>query len=469
MTKPKEENNSLSKKKISRRELLVTMGTASGAVFIPGCGDTEAPGSSEVQKTATIADVLVIGGGTAGTVAAIQSAKAGASTVLLEKGSLLGGTMTKAGVNFPGLFYAWGRQIIGGVGWDLVKKTVELNDDTLPDFSVPYGHSHWLHQVRINGNLYPVLAEEACLEAGVEILYYELPLSVKRTNNGWKVDAAGSGIRRSITCKQIIDCTGGADIAGMAGLPRVRGEVTQPGTLMFQLGGYDMRRINEKVVKERYGEALKNGELKKGDFSGAGGSFMHFLRNGGRNAQHVFGADSSTSAAQTETNIKGRASLLRLLRFVRSLPGCGNARIDYMAQETGVRETYRIDGETQITYDDYTGGRVFGDAVSYSFYPIDVHDEKGVEPKQLKEGTVPTVPLRALIPKGSRNFLVAGRSVSSDRLANSALRVQASCMGMGQAAGAAAALAVKNNTTPGNVPMDELRAMLKEHGAIVPG
>jgi len=139
-----------------------------------------------------------------------------------------------------------------------------------------------------------------------------------------------------------------------------------------------------------------------------------------------------------------------------------------MPQETGIRETYRIVGATLITHDDYTGGRRFDDAVCFSFYPIDLHDEKGVRPQPLRPGVVPTVPLGALVPKGSRNLLVAGRAVSSDRLANSALRVQASSMAMGQAAGAAAALAARAATTPTQVPIDELRSLLREHKAIVP-
>ena len=81
---------------------------------------------------------------------------------------------------------------------------------------------------------------------------------------------------------------------------------------------------------------------------------------------------------------------------------------------------------------------------------------------------MPTVPLGALVPKASRNILVAGRSVSSDRLANSGLRVQATCMAMGQAAGAAAALAASRATTPAKLPFADLAATLRKHGAIVP-
>src|SRR5690606_13053190 len=99
---------------------------------------------------------------------------------------------------------------------------------------------------------------------------------------------------------------------------------------------------------------------------------------------------------------------------------------------------YRIQGEYLVTVDDYTSGKTFPDGVCYAFYPIDLHDKEGVKPTPLQPGVVPSVPLRALIPKGSRHLLVAGRSISSDRLANSALRVQATCMAMGQAAGLAA-------------------------------
>lgn len=182
----------------------------------------------------------------------------------------------------------------------------------------------------------------------------------------------------------------------------------------------------------------------------------------------VAGADSTTSESNTITNIMGRTSLLNTLRFLQELPGCEKIKLISMQPETGVRETYRIEGEYQISSEDYITGRIFEDSVSYSFYPIDVHDKNGVEPKQLKEGILPTVPLRSLIPKASKNILVAGRCISSDRLANSALRVQASCMGMGQVAASAAVLAIKYHTTPLQVPIEKLKAFLKENGAIVP-
>jgi len=450
---------------MKRRDLLRAASGAAGALAVsPLLARAESVRSEPPGE----ADVVVVGGGPAGVVAALQAARAGAKTTLLEMGSQLGGTTTTGGVDYPGLFHAWGKQVIAGIGWELVEKAVELDGGKMPDFSkIPRRHS--LHQVRVNAQLYAALVEEACLEAGVSLAYYQFPSAVEANARGWLLDVVGKGVSRQLACRLLIDCTGGADIVGMLGLERLREGSTQPGTLIFRLGGYDPAKLDGEEIQRRYLQALADGTLEDGDYAHAGGQFVGFLRGGGFNAQHVFGADSSTAATKTQANIAGRQSILRLIRFVRTLPGCENARVLMMMQETAVRETYRIVGERTITCDDYRAGRVFGDAVCHSFYPIDLHDRHGVTPKPLARGTVPTVPLGALIPKGSDNLLVAGRSVSSDRLANSALRVQASCMAMGQAAGAAAALAVRGGVTPASVSIGETRSLLRQHGAIVPG
>jgi len=104
----------------------------------------------------------------------------------------------------------------------------------------------------------------------------------------------------------------------------------------------------------------------------------------------------------------------------------------------------------------------------HTFYFIDVHTESGAEAEFLAPGVVPTLPLGAMIPKGSAGILAAGRSISADRKAHSALRVQASCMAMGQACGAAAALAAQRGTASREVPVADVRALLAENNAILP-
>ncbi len=115
-------------------------------------------------------------------------------------------------------------------------------------------------------------------------------------------------------------------------------------------------------------------------------------------------------------------------------------------------------------------GCVWPDAICNSFYPIDWHrsDGHGIDMRFLPEGVVATIPRRALLPLGRRNLLAAGRCIASDQLANSALRVQATCMAVGQAAGAMAALAVASGVSVAEVDMGSLRSLLREHGAIVP-
>jgi hypothetical protein len=451
--------------KIARRTMLKTIGGISLGGLMPVLGKASALDKKSVENLKTIkTDILIIGGGTSGVIAAIQAARAGCSTILVENGSQLGGTTTTGGVSFPGLFHAWGKQIISGIGWELVTDTVKLDDGVLPDFSVPAGKRHWKHQVRVNPFIYTLMAEEKCLQAGVQLRYYETPVNIQFKENNWEVETVGKGLHTRIVCNQMIDCTGNAAVTSLAGFNVLREKETQPGTLMFKIGGYDFGKLDIKLIQEKYEEAIAKGELEREEFR----NIISLLENQGDNIQHIAGADSTTSETHTLANIKGRSSLMKHLRFLRTLPGCEHTHIISMQPETAVRESYRIDGEYQITHEDYVTGKVFDDAVCYSFYPIDLHDKSGVAPKQLREGVVATIPKRALIPRNSQNLLVAGRCVSSDRLANSALRVQASCMAMGQASGAIAALASKYKISPQDVSLKEIRALIEFHNGIVP-
>ena len=413
-------------------------------------------------------DVLVVGGGTAGAIAAVQAGRAGARTAIVEMHGQLGGTMTTGGVSAPAYFWSRERQIIAGIGWELVQQTKALDGTPFPDFGTPNPRRPSYH-VSVNPRLYALLAEEACLAAGVTLHYHEIVTGIRNLGDAWQVETVGKGLRRTITAAEVVDCTGDADIVGMLGLGRLRGDVRQPGTIIFRLGGYDANELDMEIVQEHYEAAIADGRLLPGDFwRGEDQPFIQFLRSGGANAQHIFGADSSTAATQTEADLLGRQAVLRLLRFVRSLPGCENTQLEDLCTLATARETYRIVGEKTITYEDYLAGRVYEDAVCYSLYFIDVHTEHGVEHEFVPPGRVPTVPLGALVPRGSHRLLVAGRCISSDRLANSALRVEASCMAMGQAAGAAAALGAQRGIPSNDIPLEDIRVLLREHDAIVP-
>ena len=437
-------------------------------------------------------DVCVVGGGVAGVSAALQAARAGAKTVLVEQGFQVGGNLSCGGVSFPGLFHAWGRQVIAGCGWDLVTNCVALAGGTLPDFAADVGRSHWRHQVRINVPLWVALAEERLIAAGVDVRYHTAPSAVAHEEGGaggWTVQLSAMGEERTLRAAVLIDATGNGALAALAGVKRLRGDTTQPGGYTYLIDpGARSSKLDIPALERARNEAIARGELNPNDIC-RGVKFLIDESNamiddfragtdhGTTIANYVVGADNSTAEQRTVTDLRGRASLLRTYRFLKRQPGLGKARVVWAAPEVGVRETWRVEGDYVLTADDYVSGRVFEDSLCYSFYPIDIHKadesrdpnaERGVRPKHLVRGVYPTVPLRSLLAKGTRNLLVVGRCISTDRKVNSAVRVQATCMATGQVAGEAAAFAAKRGCDVRELPLAELRARLAASGAIVP-
>lgn len=411
-------------------------------------------------------DVVVVGGGPAGVVAAIQAARAGAATLLVEKTGMLGGTTTTAAVNNVQSFHAYQQQVIAGIGWELVSRAMAEVRQGGSQFSDhrQAGRS----SSSVNPAVYAALADEALLSAGAELLLHTLPATVRADGPGWIVQLCGKEGLREVRTRVLVDCTGDANVVTLAGLPVERNAERQPATLVFQLGGYVLETLDVPVIQAAFDRAVAAGELQRTDTGWHHGNVHALLYSRGRNCVHVIGVAGRTSEERTAVEVAGRRVLLRLLRFLRRQPGLSGVEVVWCAPETGVRETVTIRGRRKITAADYESGRRWDDAVCYSFYPVDVHKGEGLVFRALREGVVPTIPFGALLPESGRNIIVAGRCIAGDQEANSAYRVQASCMAMGQVAGAAAALAVQRGVEVADVPLPELRALLRAHGAIVP-
>ena len=412
-------------------------------------------------------DVVVVGGGTAGTVAAIQSGRAGARTLLVEKNGMLGGTLTVGGVNFPALFYAWGRQVIAGIGWELVTATLGETDGDLPDFS-DVEAPHWRHHISVDKAVFAALADEAVLGAGVEMLLHAMIAGAAWNGDGWDVTVCTKSGLQPVRCRVLIDCTGDANAVSLAGFPVDQPDECQPGTLALRIGGYDVDALDMERISDAYKAAVREGVLNETDLWQGLDAAPGFLRGHGRNSNHVVGIYAATSEDRTQAEIEGRRLLLRLYRFFRSQPGLEGLRIEEICPEVGIREGGIIRGKKTITHDDYWGGRVWDDAVCYSFYPIDLHLPVGVDTRRLPGGVVPTIPRGAMLPEGSRGLVAAGRCISGDRLANSAYRVEATCMATGQAAGAMAALSAERGVDVEALPIGDVHDLLRAHDAVVP-
>ncbi len=405
-------------------------------------------------------DVIVIGGGTAGCFAAICAAKQGAKTLLVEKTSLLGGTMTAAKVNYPGLFFAWGKQIVGGPCLETLLKA----GAPMPPSQYPT-KEHWKGQIRVNEFDYLCALEETLEQSGVEILYHTMPSSISEKDDCVKVVLTVKEGLIEVSSKILIDASGDANAVTLAGYPVEKRDICQPATLINDITGYDINDIDIKEFNAHMARCVQDGKLSSQDSQG--GEFYYHLLNK-RISMHIPCNKAETSSGKTQLEITARKTLQKILQAFRNFPGLENVKIANFAIECGVRESARIIGETKMLVENYLSGKKYNDAICYCFYPVDEHLPTKVRKIYHKEGVIPTIPYTALIPKNSKRILVAGRIASSDPDTNSAIRVQAPCMAMGQAAGVAAAIAAQKNVPVIEIPFNELKTALNNLGAIVP-
>ena len=350
-------------------------------------------------------DVLVAGGGTAGHVAALQAARAGVRTSVIEAGSMLGGTMTAGGVYMPNHFFRPQGPVVLGIAWELYTKSKAVEGLPVPDYRRRRPVESPGYYSYINVPLYAAIAEEEAVKAGVILHYHEFVQDVRPVGDLWEVTSVGRGVTRITVAKEIIDCTGDADVVRILGLGVLRDEVRQPGTYQYKIEGIEHEQIWEKEVQAIYDEAMAAGILQKGDFAYPNMEpFRYYLTHGGHNGTHIYDADTSDAEGQTRANLEGRARMLRMFKFVTSsIPGCERAVLKMMAPHALARETYRAEGEYVVSRDDFMQATDFDDKVCNAFNYIDLHSQKDGCDVIFHESAdlLPKVPFRALIPKGS--------------------------------------------------------------------
>lgn len=414
-------------------------------------------------------DVCVVGAGPAGIGAALASAAAGARTVVLERNGFVGGTTVSAEVTDIGLFHAWRKQVIDGPCYRLVTNAMARGNCRLPDVSLQDGDRNWTvgcHKVK--PRVYEQAAREALLGAGIDLRLGATAVGAEEAPGGWRLAYRRGVELRALVARCVVDASGNAAVAAMAGAGRVKSDdaTRQPGSYFFWLNTSGMS-FDAAALNRAQEEAVRKGELLPTDLYVAA---SQFVRAGGGWGVYVPLADDSTEELRAETNRRGEEAKARIVGFLRRQPGLADAAVVRSARDVGVRETYRVVGEETITQADYLSGKLYPDSLCWSFWMIDPHDARAKAAKLIfhENGAVGAVRLGAMVPKGVRGMLVAGRAVSSDHGANSALRVQASCMGMGQVAGVAAALAARQGRDVRRLDLSEVRAALRAMGAIVP-
>lgn len=414
--------------------------------------------SCDIKRTVS-ADVAVIGGGTAGVFAAISAAKTGAKTVLIEKNNILGGTVTVANVNYPGLFFAWGKPIIDGPCMEAVRRTIKAGGAVMPKISRKPEY-HWQEQILLNRFIYTAVLFQMCDEAGVTVLCSAMISDVIEKKDGLCLIVTDKSGLLQIKAKKAIDATGDANLCQIAGYAVEKSAEQQPATLQNHISGYDISAIPTEEIRNGFSRACLPDFVTADDL-------IRYLRIQ-KIDMHVASVDADTSEGKTALEKRAYYQTLKAYEYLRSMKGLEGLRIDFAAEETGVRETNRIVGEATVTEEDYIGGKFYPDSVCYAFYPIDRHVPDGIVQRFHEEDVTAKIPYRALIPKKSKHILCAGRCISSDIYANSAVRVEAVCMATAQAAGCAAALAAESGAEVKKVPYPSLCRALEAIGAIVP-
>lgn len=436
-------------------------------------------------------DVVVVGGGPAGVCAAVAAARHGIDVLVVEQGNCLGGMGTRGLVGpFMTCYDKTGEvQLIRGIFDEIVCRMVDAGGAIHPR-DVRAGTSFAAWHVRGHDHCTPFdpealkfVLDDLCAEAGVRVLYHATFMTP--TMEGSRIDGVEvltrAGVRR-ICAKVVIDATGDGDVAYRAGVPcelgdRWRGGAMQPATMFFRIGNLPEAAV--EAVRRQYPDDKRCfvSLIKKAKADGK----WHIPRphvniyRGVKpdewfvNVSRLNGVDATDPKSLSDAETAGRRQVREIMAFFRDyVPGAKNVRLLSTASTVGIRESRHVAGEYTLDKDDVVEGRVPADSVFLCSNSIDLHaggkDKSGTVYMTIRDGDWYGVPYRCLVPQRVEGLLVAGRCVSASSVAAAAIRVMPPCMAMGQAAGTAAALAVKSGATPRRVAADELVASLKADG-----
>ena len=418
-------------------------------------------------------DVVVCGAGPAGVIAAIAAAREGVSVALVERFGFLGG-MATAGLVMPlSVFTYQNKRVIGGIPWEFLERLGAMGGGYIEK---PLGN------VAFDPELYKLCMQRMVLEAGVT-LYMNSYLTGTVVGKDGKVECVvieNKNGAEALEAKVFIDCTGDADLAAMAGVEMqpMNGEPLQPLSTYFILAGVDTSSplIAEAMHHNKQGEnchclpireyLLEHAEeLNIPEF---GGPWFCTTLHEGCVAVNMTrtAADACDNRDYTAAECRLREDVYRMADVLKNnFAEFKNCYVASVATQAGIRETRRIKGVHTMTAEEYMSGYRYEDSISRGAHPIDIHASKGSSQVAHFLEQAAYVPYRALIAQNFPNLIVAGRCLSADRKAFASMRVQASCMGTGQAAGVAAAMAAKCSCDVQNVDVEALVARLKQIGA----
>ncbi len=494
----------------SRRELLRVAGmTGAGALLNVGgvscqgqaaepakqTTDGETAGVATIREeprnTPVVAecDLCVVGGSATGVFAAVAAARLGARVCLIENLGYFGGVATTSLVNiWHSVFDTTGqRQIIGGLTTEVMDRLKKRGAVTVHEGS-PSRH------FTFNPAELAIELDEVVQEAKVRpFLHTRFVAPIVEEGRVVAAVIEDKSGRRAIRARYFVDASGDGDLVARCGLPtRKDTEIQPPTTCGIFAGLGEVRRKNpgfdlgKAVFDPKYPNALANGFLWGAEVPGIAGATMIA-------GTRVHGADCSDAEQLTRAEMEGRRQLRAMCDIVRENFAGGDAiGLAALPARIGIRESRHAECLHTLTEDEVLSGKRFPDAIANGTYRVDIHfpDRPGlvfryldgreviVAPGQpakagrwrepiAEDPTFYQVPYRSLVPRGSINVLAAGRLIDADRGAFGGVRVMVNCNQMGQAAGTAACLALRDGIGVADVAPEKLRATLQDQGAVI--
>jgi hypothetical protein len=430
-------------------------------------------------------DVLVIGGGPAGCAAAIFAARMGAKTLVAEKDAFLGGMATQ------GLFARWPRDRglglypYGGVPKEIADHMSRAGWAIVPEIKPrkPGSKTSSYNDMRYNEEMLKLILGEMLRDSGGEVLYHSPGVSPVMEDGVLRgVIVENKSGRQAIRAKVVIDASGDADIAARAGAPfemyaknafqapvdkspftpNHEGALT-PFDMRFIMNNIDLERLDRGAVRacwEKTHDPEKLVQLqgfKEGEEWKKGMVTFALL---------VRGKDASDAMDLNYGEIVLKQAILDFVRALHDCPGFENAHLIKMTHQAEVRATRRVVGDYTLTKNDCVQGKRFADAIAVT-PPRGQHLGAGKALADVPPGTqiLHGIPYRSIVPKNVEGLLTAGRCISTEFEALQGHLSIPGCMLVGQGAGAAAAIAARENVLPRQVDVSEVQRHLEEMGA----
>jgi hypothetical protein len=442
-------------------------------------------------------DLVVAGGGPAGTAAAVCAARLGLKVLLCEATGCLGGMGTSGLVASFGPVSDGERMLVGGFMKELLQAMWErkaFGPQVTPDFLdkqlnrwVPFAPEHLKR-----------ILDEFAVQAGVEVRFFtrvvETDVQGRRLDGVVVSNVEGL---RYVPARAFVDATGDAALAALAGadckVVLRDTDTVSPSTLCSLLAGMDWEHAaydpaqggSLDAVKARVRSELVPRAIEDGFFTQEDRFFPGMNRVGPQgatlNAGHVFNLNPLSVRSLSDGMVFGRKLAEEYAEFYRRyVPGCERLELLTTAPVMGVRDSRRIVGEFELTIEDFLAKRQFPDQIAVYNRPTDVHPTNTTKAEyerfmkdfhgkdNLGRGESVGIPYSILVPRGWENLWVAGRCHSSDTKVHGSIRAQSAAYMMGQAAGTAAAQAIGTGQPANDLDTRALVATLREHGAYLP-